>query len=110
MTMASREIIQKRLTYWEGVYEKLQEAYLALVEGGVKSYTINDRSITKFDIPNLLKQIEEVERKIDELTSMLEGAPTPDFHLVSKGFFDRFVTHRLWCHVEYLSAFRAFSH
>jgi hypothetical protein len=73
MTMASREIIQKRLTYWEGVYEKLQEAYLALVEGGVKSYTINDRSITKFDIPNLLKQIEEVERKIDELTSMLEG-------------------------------------
>ena len=73
MTMASREIIQKRLTYWESVYEKLQEAYLALVEGGVKSYTINDRSITKFDIPNLLEQIEEVERKIDELTSMLEG-------------------------------------
>lgn len=73
MTMASREIIQKRLTYWEGVYEKLQGAYLALVEGGVKSYTIDDRSITKFDIPNLLKQIEEVERKIDELTSMLEG-------------------------------------
>lgn len=73
MTMASREIIQKRLIYWEGVYEKLQEAYLALVEGGVKSYTIDDRSITKFDVPNLLKQIEEVEQKIDELTAMLEG-------------------------------------
>ena len=73
MTMASREIIQMRLIYWEGVYEKLQEAYLALVEGGVKSYTIDDRSITKFDVPNLLKQIEEVEQKIDELTAMLEG-------------------------------------
>lgn len=71
--MADKTIIRKRLAYWEGVYEKLQAAYLALVEGGVKSYTIDDRSVTKFDIPNLLQQMEEIEKKIDELTAALEG-------------------------------------
>ena len=71
--MADKTIIRKRLAYWEGVYEKLQAAYLALVEGGVKSYTIDDRSVTKFDIPNLLQQMEEIEEKIDELTAALEG-------------------------------------
>lgn len=71
--MAEKTIIRERLTYWEGVYEKLQTAYLALVEGGVKSYTIDDRSVTKFDIPNLLQQMEKIEEKIDELTAALEG-------------------------------------
>lgn len=71
--MADKTIIRERLTYWEGVYEKLQTAYLALVEGGVKSYTIEDRSVTKFDAPNLLKEMEQIEQKIDELTAALEG-------------------------------------
>lgn len=71
--MASKTIIQQRLTYWTGVYEKLQDAYVKLVEGGVKSYTIDDRQLTRFDIPDLLEQIETVEEKIDELTAALEG-------------------------------------
>lgn len=71
--MADKTIIRERLTYWQGVYEKLQTAYLALVEGGVKSYTIEDRSVTKFDAPNLLKEMEQIEQKIDELTAALEG-------------------------------------
>ena len=71
--MADKTIIRERLTYWKGVYEKLQTAYLALVEGGVKSYTIEDRSVTKFDAPNLLKEMEQIEQKIDELTAALEG-------------------------------------
>lgn len=74
MTMASREIIRKRLEYYEGVYEKLQTAILALVEGGVKSYTIDDRTVSKYDVPRLMKQLEDVERKIDELTAVLEGS------------------------------------
>ena len=73
ITMASREIIQKRLTYYEGVHEKLQNAILALVEGGVKSYTIDDRSVNKYDVPRLMSQLEDVEKKIDELTALLEG-------------------------------------
>ena len=73
MNMPTKTVIRERLTYWEGVYEKLQDAYVKLVEGGVKSYTIDDRQLTRFDIPDLLKQMEEIEEKIDELTAALDG-------------------------------------
>ena len=71
--MATKTIIQQRLTYWTEVYEKLQDAYVKLVEGGVKSYTIDDRQLTRFDIPDLLKHMETAEEKIDELSAALEG-------------------------------------
>ncbi len=71
--MASKTVIQTRLTYWQGVYEKLQEAYVALIEGGVKSYTIDDRQLTRLDAPDLLKQMETAEAKIDELEAALNG-------------------------------------
>ena len=71
--MADRIVIRERLSYWEGVYEKLQNALIALVEGGVKSYTIDDRQLTRFDIPDLMKEIEAVEQKIDELSGALDG-------------------------------------
>jgi len=71
--MADKTVIRKRLTYWEGIYEKLQAAFVALVEGGVKSYMIDDRQLTRFDIPTLMQEMEEVEQKIDELTAALNG-------------------------------------
>ena len=55
--MASKTVIKKRLEYWTGVYEKLQTAYAALIEGGVKSYMIDDRQLTRYDLPELLKQM-----------------------------------------------------
>ena len=85
MTMASKEIIQKRLTYYESIYEKLQTAILALVEGGVKSYTIDDRSVNKYDVPRLISQMEDVEQKIDELTAILEGkGPRKAFGIIPR--------------------------
>ncbi len=71
--MADKTIIRKRLAYWEDVYEKLQAAYLALVDGKVQSYRIDDRELRRFDLPKLMEQIEEVEEKIDELSAALEG-------------------------------------
>lgn len=71
--MASKTVIKKRLEFWEKKYEKLQEAYLKLVEGGVKSYTIDDRDLTRLDLPEIDKEIQEAENKIDELTAQLEG-------------------------------------
>ena len=65
--MADRTIIRQRLSFWESVHEKLQNAYIALIEGGVKSYMIDDRQLTRFDIPDLKNEIEECEAKIDEL-------------------------------------------
>ncbi len=71
--MADRTIIKQRLSFWEGVHEKLQNAYIALIEGGVKSYMIDDRQLTRFDLPDLKNEIEECEQKIDELSAALEG-------------------------------------
>lgn len=71
--MASKTEIKARLAFWKAALQKMQAAYLALVDGGVKSYTIEDRQLTRFDIPDLLKQIEEAERKVDELTALLHG-------------------------------------
>ena len=39
----------------------------------MKSYMIDDRQLTRFDIPDLKNEIEECEAKIDELTAALEG-------------------------------------
>ena len=68
------ERIKKRLTYWEAQYDRLMEAYAALVEGGVKSYTIDDRTLTRFDIASLKRAIEDAEDKISEYESLLDGA------------------------------------
>lgn len=71
--MANKAEIKARLAFWKAALSKMQAAYLALVDGGVKSFTIADRQYTSFDIPALLKQIEEAERKVDELTALLGG-------------------------------------
>jgi len=68
-----RKRIQKRLEFHEAALEKLQDAYLALLEGGVQSYTIDNRSLTRFDLPELMKEIREEERIVSELTTMLNG-------------------------------------
>ncbi len=71
--LKKKTIIRERLCFWEQTYARLQEAYIALIEGGVKSYMIDDRQLTRFDLPDLKNEIEECEEKIDELTAALEG-------------------------------------
>ena len=71
--MANKVEIRARLKFWKAALEKMQTAYLALVEGGVKSYTIDDRQLTRFDLPSLLDEIEAAEKKVDELTALLNG-------------------------------------
>lgn len=69
----NRTVIQKRLAFHQDALDKLQKAYLALVEGGVQSYTIDDRSLTRFDLPKLMEEIREEERVVDQLTTLLAG-------------------------------------
>lgn len=71
--MADKIEIQARLDFWKSALAKKRAAYLALLDGGVKSYTIDDRSLTRFDLDTLSKEIQEAERKVDELTAMLAG-------------------------------------
>ena len=71
--MATREELQERLTYWKNALKKLMDAYLALVEGQVKSYEIDDRSLTRLDLPSLKKAINDAEAKVDQYEDLLGG-------------------------------------
>ena len=66
--------IRARLEFWKSALTKLRAAYLALVDGGVKSYMVDDRQLTKFDLPALRREIEDAEAKVDELSALLDGA------------------------------------
>ena len=71
--MASKTVIRERLAFWNEEHKKLQKAYVALIEGGVKSYEIDDRKLTRFDLPILRSEMEEAENKIDEYEALLQG-------------------------------------
>lgn len=60
-----------RLEFWKKTLTALREAYLKLLDGGVKSYRINNRELTRFDLPEIKDEIEVAERKVDELTAIL---------------------------------------
>ena len=79
--------LQTRLTFWKSALEKKRSAYLALIDGGVKSYTIDDRSLTRFDLNILSDEIKEAERKVDELTAMVGGRkPRKAFGVVPRNW------------------------
>lgn len=69
-----KDLILERLTYWRGVYEKLQKAYIALIEGGAKNYMIDDRSVTKWDLNKIAALMDDAEEKIDEYEALLAGS------------------------------------
>lgn len=71
--MANAVELRARLDFWQKTLEKLRTAYLKLLDGGVKSYKIDDRELTRFDLPKLQEEIEAAEKKVDELTALLEG-------------------------------------
>lgn len=73
MTDTKKTRLQTSLEYHNSALTKLQEAYLALVDGGVKSYTIGPRSLTKLDLPEIEEQIRKHENEIDTIEAQLAG-------------------------------------
>ena len=71
--MADKVEIKARLEFRKEALKKLRAASLALVDGGVKSYTIDDRTLTRFDLPALKKEIADAEKDVDSLTAQLNG-------------------------------------
>lgn len=71
--MADMVELRARLEFRKEALAKLRKAYLALVDGGVKSYSLEDREVTRLDLPELHKQIEDAEKAVDELTAQLSG-------------------------------------
>lgn len=83
--MADRTEIKARLEFQKELLSKLRKAYLALLDGGVKSYTIDDRSLTRFDLDTLRDEIAVAEKKVDELTALLnDKKPRKAFGIVPR--------------------------
>lgn len=82
---ASKTLIEKRITFKEDALEKLYDAYLALVNGQVKSYTIDDRQLTRLDLTALRDEIKQMESELDELNNLLNGKhPRKAFGIVPR--------------------------
>lgn len=70
--MPNKVELRARLVFWRSALERLREAYLTLLDGGVKSYKIGNEELTRLDLVSLQKRIEEAEKKVDELELLLE--------------------------------------
>lgn len=71
--MASRADLEIRLNFHKTAAEKLRAAYIALVDGGVQSYSIGSRSLTRLDISKIMSEIKSHEDAADELELLLKG-------------------------------------
>lgn len=69
----TREEAKVMYEYYSALVDKLMKAKLALVDGGVKSYTIDDRSLTRFDIDKLTDELDDAIRKRDEYAAIMNG-------------------------------------
>lgn len=72
--MADTVELRARLEFRQRALTRLREAYIELIDGGVKSYMIDDRQLTKFDLPEVKNEIEALESEIDELEAALANA------------------------------------
>ena len=59
--------------YYSKLVTQLMEAKLKLLDGGVKSYTIGDRTLTRFDINLLSKELDDAIKKKEEYAAIMNG-------------------------------------
>ena len=71
--MISKATAKAMYDYYTKLIEKLMDAKLKLLDGGVKSYTIDDRSLTRFDLDKLTAEIDDAVRKQAEYDAILNG-------------------------------------
>lgn len=71
--MESKDELEKRLEFHRAAVGGLRTAYLALVSGGVQSYSIGSRSLTKFDLETIRDELKYHEKEIAALESILSG-------------------------------------
>ena len=65
--------IQADIDFHKVAKSKLQAAYLAIAEGGVQSYSIGSRSLTKHDLGKIREEIAGHDKAISELSAALKG-------------------------------------
>ena len=71
--MANETEIRERLEFWRASLRSLRKAYLALLDGGAKSYRLGSQELTRLDLTSRAKRIEEAEKRVDELETLAGG-------------------------------------
>ena len=61
------------LNFHREALKNLRAAYLALSAGGVQSYTIGSRSLSKLDIGKITEEIKYHEKEISSLKAEIDG-------------------------------------
>lgn len=85
--MASIKILKKRLEIKNTQLENAYTAYTELLEGGVQSYSIGTRNLTKLDLPELEKSIKNLENEIEILEGQINGRkPRKAFGVVPRDY------------------------
>lgn len=73
--MISKKTAKKMYDYYTKQIDSLIQAQEALTAGGVQSYTIGDRSVTKLDLTSLSKEIDEAVNRQAYYDAILKGKP-----------------------------------
>lgn len=77
--MIDKKTARKMYYFYTERIDQLIQAQTALTSGGVKSYTIGDREITRFDIDKLSKEIDEAVERQSYYDAILKGKPVRGF-------------------------------
>lgn len=68
-----REEAKALYKYYCKLIEQLTKAKIALIESGVKSYTIGDRSLTRHDIKDLTAELDDAIKKRAMYEAIMNG-------------------------------------
>lgn len=65
--------MQEKIQFHKAAIKSLRTAYLAISDGGVQSYAVGSRNLTKFDLPTISEEIAGHEKAIREIEAVLNG-------------------------------------
>lgn len=71
--MISKNEAKALCEYYDKLISRLTEAKLKLIDGGVKSYTIDDRSLTRFDMDKISAEIDDAVNKRAVYKAIMNG-------------------------------------
>ncbi len=71
--MISISFARKMSEHYAKLIDKLMDAQIKLTEGGVKSYTIDDRSLTRFDLDGIALELDRAIKKKAEFDAIIAG-------------------------------------
>lgn len=71
--MADKQELRERLDFRKTALAAARQAYTALLSGQVQSYAIGSRNLTRLDLEKLKKEINGLEKEIDELSALING-------------------------------------